>query len=263
MRYFFFYLLILLLPHSEYASGSSVSSFDLPDKGVASPGNNHLMEPGVNYQKFRARVSDKDDSTRVLKMKVENNNTKFFRAGDVVYFRIGYQEDTKPCKAFVRDVEDFYFTIHVDDFASCWEAGKYFRRGTILSFQSTKLEDRVLEATQYRKNLILRKDDYLKQLNEVNHFLWSFDQQKLKLSAKYDEEVLEVEKRKEQALSNLRQYRKEQALLQHELKKKLDQLDESLKYYRVERQELFSDRWNQDHDTGLPLSERPQKMKKK
>jgi hypothetical protein len=44
--------------------------------------------------------------------------------------------------------------------------------------------------------------------------------------------------------------------------KKLNELDESLLFYRVERQELMTDRWNMDHDSGLPFGQRPQDMKK-
>jgi hypothetical protein len=43
---------------------------------------------------------------------------------------------------------------------------------------------------------------------------------------------------------------------------KLNELDESLIHYRVERQELMTDRWNLDHDSGLPVGQRPQDVKK-
>jgi hypothetical protein len=45
--------------------------------------------------------------------------------------------------------------------------------------------------------------------------------------------------------------------------KKLTGLDESLKFYRIERQELMSDRWNMDHDAGLPFDQRPQDVKQR
>jgi hypothetical protein len=51
-------------------------------------------------------------------------------------------------------------------------------------------------------------------------------------------------------------------VLQNELMKKLNELDESLHFYRVERQELMTDRWQLDHDQGLPMGQRPQVIKK-
>jgi hypothetical protein len=52
--------------------------------------------------------------------------------------------------------------------------------------------------------------------------------------------------------------KQERLNLQNELMQKLNELDESLKYYRIERQELMTDRWNSDHDQGLPFGQRPQ-----
>jgi len=37
-----------------------------------------VIDPNVDYERFSGRVTDKDDDSRVMKIKVENNNTKFF-----------------------------------------------------------------------------------------------------------------------------------------------------------------------------------------
>ena len=50
-------------------------------------------------------------------------------------------------------------------------------------------------------------------------------------------------------------------MLQVELQNKLDTIDESLEHYRVERQEYITDRWNLDHDLGLPMPQRPLEIK--
>lgn len=253
------HLLLILLCISN--AWGIIAEPDLPAEGVVSKDVNHGFDPDIAYGQFTGRVSDKDDQARIFKVHVENNNSKFFRAGDNVYFRVQGREKRKACKAFVRNVEDNYFSMYVENLDPCWENG-YFRRGTVLMFDSKVLEQRVFEAAKYRDLLILRKDDFLKQLNGINHFLWTFDQQKVKVAADYDAQIMELQRARQKALDNLIQQKQEQLTLQAELMKRLNELDSSLKFYRVERRELLTDRWNLDHDTGLPVGERPQELKK-
>lgn len=234
---------------------------NLPDEGVLGPDNRGVIDPNVDYERFSGRVTDKDDSARIFKIKVENNNTKFFRSGDPVLFKVNLKENRDYCKGFVRNVEDFHFTVYVESLAPCYSASEYFKRGTILNFYSKTLALRVFEASKYREQLILRKEDFLKQLNDINHFLWTFDQQKVKTAADYDEQINRLQREKRKALDDMIALKQERLLLQNELMKKLNELDESLHFYRVERQELMTDRWNMDHDQGLPVGQRPQEPK--
>ena len=220
------------------------------------------IDPNVDYERFSGRVSDKDETSRTFKIKVENNNTKFFRAGDLVLFKVNLDEKKDYCKGFVRSVEDFYFTLYVDGLSPCYSEEKYFRRGTVLNFYSKALAIRVFEASQYRDQLILKKENFLNQLNSINHFIWSFDQEKVKVAVKFDQEIAKIERQKQLALDDLLAKRHEKLVLQLELKKSLNQLDESLKFYRIERQEYLTDRWNSDHDLGIPFGQRPQEMRK-
>lgn len=235
---------------------------NLPDDGVLDPPNRNSIDPNVDYERFSGRVSDKDDASRIFKIQVENNNTKFFRAGDQVLFKLNLKEKEEFCKGFVRSVEDFHFTIFVESLAPCYSNSEYFRRGTVLNFYSKTLALRVFEASKYREQLVLRKEDFLKQLNDINHFLWTFDQQKVKTAANYDEEINRLQREKRKALDDMITLKQERLVLQNELMKKLNELDESLLFYRVERQELMTDRWNSDHDLGLPVGQRPQQMKR-
>ncbi len=232
----------------------------LPSAGVLSPDVNHAMDPTLDYSVFTGRVSDKDAAGRVFKVHVENNNSKFFRAGDVVYFRVQEREGAK-CKGFVRTVEDHYFAMHVENLTSCWSS-EYFRRGTVLRFESPVLPQRVFEASQFRQIVLARKDDFLRQLNGINHFLWNFDQEKVKVAAEFDTRILEMQNAKQRALDDLVHQRQEKMVLQGELMKRLNETDESLRFYRVERRELLTDRWNQDHDMSLPVGQRPQELRK-
>lgn len=245
----------------------SVNAFSLtadsslnPD-GVVSPVvKNSLMNPDIDYASFSGRVTDVGDDKKVFKIKVENNNIKFFKAGDLVEFKVGNQNKDHYCEGNVRNVEDFYFTIFVAEISPCYERFKYFRRGTILNFYSETLARRVFESSEYRKMLLTRKDAFLNQLNGINHFLFAFDEEKLKLAASFDAEISEIERRKREALGDFVKKKQEKLILQNELRKRLNDLDENLKYYYVERQELIFDRWKHDHHRGLPFDYRPQEI---
>ena len=235
----------------------------LPLDGVVEADNNKFIDPRVDYSRFMGRVTDKSDSGKILKVKVENNNTKFLKAGDIIFFKVNNHDHGKFCKASIRAIEDLYFSMYVRDFDSCWSSDKYFTRGMQLNFKTKKLEQRVFEASHYREILILRKEGFLNQLNEINHFLWTFDQQRLKVASKYDEQINILMREKQLALDNLLHKKQENILLQNELAKKLDTVDESLDHYTIERQEYLVDRWNMDHEQDLPFGRRPQKLKRK
>jgi hypothetical protein len=236
---------------------------NLPSAGVVGPDNRGVIDPNVDYERFSGRVTDKDDNSRVFKIKVENNNSKFFRAGDLVLFKLNLNENRDYCKAFVRNVEEFHFTIYVESLAPCYSTSEYFRRGTVLNFFSKALGLRIFEASKYREQLIVRKEDFLKQLNDINHFIWNFDQLKVKRAADYDEEINRLQREKRKALDDMIALKQEKLVLQNELMKKLNELDESLLFYRVERQELMTDRWESDYDQGLPFGQRPQNIRQR
>lgn len=236
----------------------------LDPEGVVSPVVKHkLMNPDIDYASFHGRVTDVSDDKKVFKIKVENNNVKFFKAGDLVKFKVGNHFTRKYCEGSVRAVEDFYFSIYVAELSPCYDRFKYFRRGTILDFYSETLAKRVFEGSEYREMLLKRKASFLNQLNGINHFLYAFDEERLKLAASFDAKISDIEKQKKEALSDFVKKKQESLMLQAELKKRLNDLDENLQYYYVERQELLFDRFKHDHHRGLPFDYRPQKIKAK
>ena len=210
----------------------------------------------VNYSVFSGRVSDRDQNSNVLKVSSENNNIKFFRAGDQVRFQVAMVKGGF-CEGYVSDVENNFFVIHVKNIYPCWKEGEYFRRGTQLSFYSETLAQRVRDASVYRVILLKRREDFFKQLNGINNFLDSFDQHRILVAADYDAKILQLQKSKEQALADMLVRKNDQIKLQKELIYRLDSLDSELDHYRVEKAELFYDRWHLDHDLGLPVDRRP------
>ena len=167
------------------------------------------MDPEVDYTRFGGRVTDKDKSGHILKIHVENNNTKFLKAGDVVKFKVNNQDLGEYCEANIRSIEDFYYTIYVTTFSKCWKNAQYLARGLQLNFVTKKLEQRVFEASKYRELLILRKESFLKQLNDINQFLWTYDQARLQAAAEFDQQINQLEREKQIALDNLIQKKQE------------------------------------------------------
>jgi hypothetical protein len=257
-----FKLILFLLSFTLPAWGIIVDP-QLPMDGVVSPDVKGDMNPNLDYERFSGRVSDKDDSGKILKIQVENNNTKFFRSGDSVKFKVNTHADADYCQGYVRNVEDFHFTIFVETLDPCHKRGQYFPRGTVLNFNAKILAQRVYEAMKYRDQLVVRKEDFLKQLNDTNHFLWTFDQQKVQVAAKYDDEINRLQREKRKALDDMIALKQERLILQNELMTRLTDLDGSILFYRIERQDLMTDRWNSDHDAGLPFGQRPQPIKRK
>lgn len=232
------------------------------DEGIVSDSNNSFIDPSIDYSRFVGRVTDKDDSGKILKIYVENNNTKFLKAGDLVYFKVNNHDDRNFCKASVNGVEDNYFSVYVQDFNGCWSDDKFFPRGLQLNFKTDLMATRVFEASEYRKILLMRKESFVKQLNDINSFVWTFQQQKLKTAIEFDQKINDLKREKQLALDNLIQKKQENLLLQSELIQRLDDMDEDLNHYRVERKENFTDRWNLDQDVSLPFGERPTQLKR-
>lgn len=222
-----------------------------------------FYDPNIDYSRFSGRVSDKDQSGSILKIATENFNVKFYRAGDALKFKVGRLEHRDYCIGYVRDVERGFFVIFVKDFYPCWGKVDYFRRGTQLNFHSPMLAKRIKDAGVYRVVLIKRKRDFLKQLNDINHFVWAYDQKRVIVASKFDKRIATLERKKQKALDNLNIKKKDQLFLQKELVYNLDKLDKDIDYYRVERVELLQDRWEHDLDLGHPVNTRPQKMKVK
>ena len=123
------------------------------------------------------------------------------------------------------------------------------------------LKKRIVDASVFREVLIKRKNDYVKQLREVNNFLLNFKQYKISEIAKIEQAIISLEEKKLTKLSALSSKRKDYIHLQREINFRLDKLDEDIENYRLERVELLRDRWARDHDLGKPVNNRPQDVK--
>lgn len=273
-------LVYLYLIFSVFISGSSLwaksalntdSSFTQELKKLREEQFQNQVDEGLDafydseqdYSRFSARVTDKDDAGTILKVTSENRNIRFFRAGDLLEFRLASKEDVTPCQAHIRGVEKDHFVMFVKDLTPCFNRNAYFRRGTILIIDSKVLAERVEQASRYRVVLLKRRRDFFEQLNETNKFVWGYDQKRVEVASDYDRKIQELRAAKEKALVQLIDKKKKQVRLQRELSQKLDELDRDLDFYRVRKDQLLVDRWHLDHDLGLPVGERPQELRAK
>lgn len=265
MKYITLVTLLTLMNFSVFGANTNTVTMVSGEKSLKDiilEEKDSFYDGNRNYGYFTGRVTDRDSASNILKISSENGNIKFFRAGDLVLFSVARQNYEQLCEGFVRSVETGYFVVYVKDIHPCWKKKEYFRRGSLLIFNSRKLYRRVQDASKYRVVLLKRRRDFFNQLNRVNHFLWSFDQQKVLTAAEYDRKILELKKAKEKAMELLLHKKQDEIRLQKELSFRLDELEKDLEFYRIDNHELLVDRWHLDHDTGAPVGRRPQKIKK-
>ena len=214
-----------------------------------------------DYDTFSGRVTDRDATASIVKISSENKNTKFFRAGDLVEFKIQSNKDGEYCQGFVRSIEPDYFVMYAKDLFPCFPKEEYFRRGTVLIMHSEKLGQRVREASVYRASLLNKKRDFMLQLNDINNGIWNFEERKVQMAADFDRRIAALEKEKLRALDELLTNKNDEIKLQRELAFRLDNVDKELDFYRIEKHELLIDRWHMDKDLGYPVYDRPEEIR--
>lgn len=215
---------------------------------------------GVDYSKFSGRITDRDKTSSIFKIHANTQNIKFFKVGDPINFTVFNVSRGGICSGNVRDVESGYFVIYVKNLSSCWKSSSYLRRGTILNFHSEVLARRIEDASLYRMGILKRREDYYKQMNEINHFIWSYDQQKVLVASEFDKKILELQRQKQKAIDELLNKKQYNIHLQKELSSRLDVLDADLDFYRIApiKEE---DRWQMDHHLGKSVGTTPQNLK--
>jgi len=220
-----------------------------------------FYDVNFDYSNFSGRVTDRDSSASIVKVSSENKNVKYFRAGDLIEFKIQNNKEGQFCQGNIRSIEDNYFVMYVKDLFPCFPKEDYFRRGTVLVMHSEKLATRVREASVYRASLLNKKKDFLGQLNDINQDVWNFEERKIQVAAEYDKKIAEIEKQKAKAMDSLLSQKNDQIRLQRELAYRLDSIDSEIKFYRIENQELLFDRWHLDQDLGYPVYQKPEAIR--
>lgn len=255
--------LFFFLSLFQFSYGSEVRTFSIkkiPQETLKIDVDS-FYDTKFDYDSFSGRVTDRDETTSIVKISSENKNVKFFRAGDLINFKIQNNNESEFCQGFVRSVEPDYFVMYTKDLFPCFPKGEYFRRGTVLIMESQKLGQRVREASVYRASLIKKKKDFMEQMNEINGDVWNFEERKIEVAAEYDRRITQMEKEKLKALDTLLNKKNDQIRLQRELAFRLDSIDHELDFYRVEKEDLMFDRWHLDHDLGYPVYKKPEEIR--
>ena len=253
-------ILCFLLFSSSFYGDDSPQETIAVDSSELIGATDSYYDSSVDYSEFTGRVTDKETKKNFYKVYSTNENVKFFRVGDFVKFR-PINSEREFCHASVRSVEkESYFVVYATNLSQCFGEEVYFRRGALLSFQSDILSQRVKDASIHRKQLLERKKNYLNELNDVNHFVWSYDQQKVLLVGEYDQKILALERAKRKALEQLALRKKESFVLQKELAFQVDKIDHDLQYYRVYQYNTKPDKWSFDQDLGKPVEKKPDKF---
>ncbi|MCY4645003.1 MAG: hypothetical protein OXB88_10325 [Bacteriovoracales bacterium] len=214
-----------------------------------------VLGESIDHSRFVGRMSDRDPKKTLIKIFTENDNVRLLRTGDSVTFQIGEGEnpETPSCQGFVRGAEKRYLVLYVPTLAPCFPKDFLLRRGLMMVFHSKILVQRILEASRYRKTLLAQRDDFLTQLGELNRFLWSFDQERVKSIAQLEKEILNLERKKREALELLETRRKESRELRDNLMGKLDQIGRDLDRYKIYPPPPVRPGWKAERDLGRPV----------
>ena len=86
-----------------------------------------FYDPAVDYSSFSGRVTDRDATAAIVKVSSESKNVRFFRAGDLVQFKVQSQKDSDYCDGYVRSIEENYFVMFTKDLEPCFPQEDYFR----------------------------------------------------------------------------------------------------------------------------------------
>ena len=263
MKKIAFFILLMLKLNASEGDAQKFDQFTVREKNNIPKedliiGADSFYDPQADYIHFSGRVTDRDETTSIVKVSSENKNIRFFRASDLVLFKVQNNPKSENCEGHVRAVEDKYFVIFVKDIHPCFPGNEYFRRGTALIMQSDKLLQRVQEASIYRASLLVKKKDYMKQLNHINQDVFTYEEKKIQVASEFDRKIAEIEAQKIKELDKILSERNDEMRLQRELAYRLDSVDRELSFYRLEKQELLIDRWHLDQDLGYPVYKRPE-----
>lgn len=255
MQKHFMILLSLLLMGKNHFLYATAYDPKMPDHGIMSLDYDGFIDPQHDYTKNVGRITDINQPQKMFKVKVENDTTRFLKTGDVVSIKIPNLSKNS-CDVGVISTEISYVTFGWQSLDQCWDTKKYFRRGLLVEMNSSIMQLRVQQASAYRKQLLERRNVYLKQLNDVNNFFWKYETERERVLNEYDRKINELKNQRAQAAGSIDDERVNKTKVQGELMQELNSLDELLKFYRIDRREVFSDKTGQDYDTSAPVNQK-------
>ncbi len=176
------------------------------------------------------RMTDKSENLKIFKVALKANKVKGLKLGDPLEFSIN--ESPKFCKALVKNLEEDFLTVYVEEISDCWDKKMMLRRGMIFNFSEAQIEARIIDSRLTKQELEVKRKDFVNQLNDINIYLYNFDLKRKKVEAEYNNKIRELRLEKIKVLEDLYRERKAKSEIQLKLKADLDRVREAKRYLR-------------------------------
>lgn len=193
---------------------------------------------------FPARVSKINETARLVRLKIEFENSKFITKNNrIELWNPSVSE--KKCLGYVEGTSPDYMLVRLPEFNKC-ERNVSFTVGSYLNLYSPDLEDNLIVAKElvrilHRKRTALEArlsrhkksvDSYIEKVDVVNQ---RYEVLKQKLELEWQKELAALEEDKTKSYLN---YKQTQA--------RINELEFKMQQYRVRDQNMIEDRWSLD-----------------
>jgi len=210
------------------------------------------------YQSFVAKVTDYDEKRSLIKIFSDFPFIRFLAIGDRLNMSPLGDLRKGTCQAYYRGHEKDFALFYIKKMAHCFSDDDYLARGQQVKFNSAILKERILQADQQRRELIVQKKTILERLTAMNRFLWDFQSTIEKMDSDHQKRIIELEREHLQRKKDLTEQRILKQRERANLLKQLLTLKDDIEYYRLDRPLLETDLWSMDRNLDLPMSHRPQ-----
>jgi hypothetical protein len=193
---------------------------------------------------FSGRISKVNEKASLVRVKVDFANVKYLNKKDKLVFWDQRNKDRK-CKAYIAGRSSDYLLLKVPNFQFCFES-MFFNPGAYLSLYSEDLVNNIkmgkeLVELLIKKRLAVKGKLHIRE-KELNAHIEKTDAVNYKYKLLRDK--LEIEWRKE--LSSLEEDRVDSLRNFKGLEIRLHEIDHKLQKYKVEDENLVTDRWSLD-----------------
>jgi hypothetical protein len=193
---------------------------------------------------FAGRVAKINKEAGLVRVKVDFTNMKYINKRDSLEFW-DQRNSSKRCKAYVAGKSNDYLLLKIPEFVIC-ERNVYVSNGVYLMFDSVDLSNNLKMGSELVEILLKKKlglqgqlmhrrqelDSHLEKVNAVN---LRYQILREKLESDWRNEIAALE---EDRVVSLRNYK--------DLEIRLAELDGTLERYRIDDDNLGTDRWALD-----------------
>ncbi len=195
---------------------------------------------------FVTKVKDANKKTKVLLLDSKNQNIKFFKRNDEVYFYNELNPSFK-CRGIVMKGTYSQLTLKVDEYGKC---SKYVGmvKGSYLKVQSRDLGINLKMAEEV-VDILLKKRMILKsKIYRLENQIRTQDQRKQILNSEYEAKMASLKLEWKDAIDKLGLDDQDAEKEINLSKMKLQDIDSKLKLYNVQDQKIERSKWSLKYD---------------